>query len=201
MYRDSVLKEWFILFWVAFFVFLSPLPVSADSAEWEAKVVHVFDGDTLVVSRDGLAKIVRLYGIDCPEITQSFGLEAKGFTMGLVSGKRIRVVPVVKEGNIKYMVYIGDRCLNKELLKAGYAWYLVDDSSEKEWERLEQNARSEKIGLWSKENPMPPWEFKDGKKRTAGHRSHSIKWGEGKHTSGEVAVEVTPPQTKSIRKR
>jgi len=197
LYRNSILNELLVLFLVTFFLFLCPFSVSA---EWEARVVHVFDGDTLVVSRDGLAKIVSLYGIDCPEITQSFGLEAKGFTTGLVSGKKIKVIPVVKKDNIKFMVYIRDKCINKELLEAGYAWYLNDDSSEKAWKRLEQNARSEKRGLWSIENPMPPWEFKDKRKRTSDQRSHTIKWGDGKHTGGAFAVDVSPPK-KRRRKR
>jgi endonuclease YncB( thermonuclease family) len=197
LYRKSVLNELLVLFWIAFLVLLSPLSVSA---EWEARVVHVFDGDTLVVSRDGLAKIVRLYSIDCPEITQSFGLEAKGFTMGLVSGKKIKVIPVVKKSIIKFMVYIPDKCINKELLEAGYAWCLDDDSSEKEWKKLEQNARLEKRGLWSIENPIPPWEFKDERKRTSDQRSHTIKWGDGKHTGGASTVDVGPPKKRRRRR-
>ena len=46
------------------------------TSEWEAKVVDVFDGDTLIVSIGGRAEIIRLFGIDCPERKQNFGLRA-----------------------------------------------------------------------------------------------------------------------------
>ena len=195
LFRSNVLKWSSVLFWIASFLFLYPMSVAA---EWQARVVHVFDGDTLIVSRDGLAKIVRLYGIDCPEISQFFGLDAKSFTMGLVAGKKISVVPMAKKRNIKYVVYIGDKCINKEILRAGYAWYL-DDSSEKEWEELEQNARAEKKGLWSIENPIPPWEFKDEKNRMFEDRSRTIKWGDGKHIGGGLAIDVSPPKKRRRR--
>jgi len=31
------------------------------------KVVDFYDGDTLIISDDGRARIIRLFGVDCPE--------------------------------------------------------------------------------------------------------------------------------------
>jgi len=165
------------LFYFVLFAFFYPLSVYA---EWEAIVVNVFDGDTLIVSRDGYAEIIRLYGIDCPEKKQPYGLKAKDFTMDLVSREKIQVIPIGHRRYLNYKVYIGDQCLNEELLSAGYAWY-CHDSAEEKWAEIEKNARSSKRGLWSKKNPMPPWEFKGNNQRDNGiqidQSIHTIKWG------------------------
>ena len=49
----------------------------AQAADWQGKVVHVADGDTITVLKDGNEQVkVRLYGIDCPEKGQAFGTRA-----------------------------------------------------------------------------------------------------------------------------
>jgi len=166
-------------------------------AEWDAIVVNVVDGDTLVVSEDGLAKIVRLYGIDCPEQGQPFGSRARDFTRHMVSGKRIRVFPIDASRYIESKVYVQDKCLNEELLKAGYAW-TGEDLSDRKWERLEQQARAHKEGLWSNEDPVAPWEFRahrDDSRDEVVREIHTIKWG-GKH---RMAVQA--PRRPNVRSR
>ncbi len=164
----------FIVFSIFLFPALAP-------AEWQAKVVDVFDGDTLIVSREGRAEIISLFGIDCPEKEQPFGLEAKGFTSHLVSGKTIRIIPLKRSRYEMCKVYIGDKCLNEELLKAGYAWHYKDSTDEK-WAKMEQNAHSEGMGLWSEESPVPPWEFRGVKDKRTLDRAYTIKI-PGKHES------------------
>jgi len=44
---------------------------------WSGKVVHVADGDTVTVERDGKRVKVRLYGIDTPEKSQWYGQNVK----------------------------------------------------------------------------------------------------------------------------
>ena len=70
------------ILYIVLLAFLYPQSIFADS---EVVVINVFDGDTLIVSRDGNAEIIRLYGIDCPEKKQPYGLKAKDFTMDLSS--------------------------------------------------------------------------------------------------------------------
>ena len=78
-----------------FMILLFPLLAHA---EWQARVVHVLDGDTLITSRGRKAEIIRLFGIDCPEKEQVLGPAARSFTSGMVAGKIIRVIPVrIKE--------------------------------------------------------------------------------------------------------
>lgn len=61
---------------------------------WLGKVVHVADGDTITVLRDGKKVKIRLYGIDTPEKAQWYGQNAKTFTSAQVMGKTVDVQQV-----------------------------------------------------------------------------------------------------------
>ena len=97
---------------------ISLIPASS-LADWKVKIVDVFDGDTLIVSLAGRAEIIRLFGVDSPEKEQPFGLEAKSFTSNMVSGKVIRVELIEKSRYEMVKVYVDNKCLNEELLRAG----------------------------------------------------------------------------------
>jgi endonuclease YncB( thermonuclease family) len=158
---------------IALLLWLLPVPVLA---EWEARVVDVYDGDTLILSVGGLAKIIKLFGVDCPEKEQTLGLKAKEFTSNLVQGKKIKVITFKKRKYEICNVYILDKSLNEELLKAGYAWHYKKDSSDKKWAEFERHARSEKRGIWSKEGSIPPWDFRGDIERVDILKTHTIKW-------------------------
>jgi endonuclease YncB( thermonuclease family) len=63
--------------------------------------------------------------------------------------------------------------LNKELVRAGYAWwYSRYDPGDAEMQTLEADARQHHRGLWAVSNPLPPWEWrKRGKTPHHSHRS------------------------------
>ena len=48
------------------------------------KVLYVSDGDTLTVDDGGSKRKLRLYGIDAPEKTQTYGLESKEFLLNKI---------------------------------------------------------------------------------------------------------------------
>ena len=57
---------------------LLPLLFAAiDTDTFTAKVVGVKDGDSIVVLRDKDEVVIRLLDIDCPELSQAFGRQAK----------------------------------------------------------------------------------------------------------------------------
>ena len=66
-------------------IFLISFLFSSYSYAFEGKVILIADGDTITVLHDGEKEKIRLYGIDTPEMKQSFGKEAKAFTEGMVS--------------------------------------------------------------------------------------------------------------------
>ncbi|MDD3472705.1 MAG: thermonuclease family protein [Syntrophaceae bacterium] len=123
----------------------------------------VYDGDTVKVLKGTKTEKVRLYGIDCPEISQPFYQKARSFTSDKAFGKQVEVVPVQEDkyGRVVGWVYIGDECLNKELVKNGLAWhYVYFAPHETELRLLEKEAREKRINIWSQKKPQPPWEFR-----------------------------------------
>jgi micrococcal nuclease len=109
---------------------------------------------------------VRLYGIDCPEKRQAYGTRAKQFTSGLVFGKKVEVETVDVD---RYKRTVGivrlpeGTVVNEEIVRAGYAWVYPAYCKKPlclEWQRLEGEAATGRLGLWKDENPVPPWEWR-----------------------------------------
>jgi len=134
---------------------------------WQGKVVGVSDGDTIRVLYDQQEIKIRLWGIDCPESHQDFGNKAKKCTSQLCFGKTVEITDVDKDryGRTVALVILPDKkILNEELIRDGMAWVYKKYCNRPEvcsrWLELEQTARSQKVGLWSLPNPVPPWEFR-----------------------------------------
>jgi len=154
---------------VSMVLFLVLILLPASSWAWQGKVVGISDGDTITVLHEGKNKKVRLYGIDCPEHRQDFSRKAKEFTSKMVFGKTIEVKPMDTDwyGRTVGIAGIDGKSLNEELVKAGLAWVYTQYckvSFCSQWEGFQEDARKAKIGLWSVPNPVPPWEFRQGKK-------------------------------------
>ena len=150
-------------------IFLAPSisPQSIAYADFSGRVVGVSDGDTIKVLHNGRAEKIRLYGIDCPEKGQAFGNKAKQFTSEMVFGKE---VTIKDHGLDKYERTLGDviladgASLNRELVKAGLAWWYREYSTDESLGALEAEARSAKHGLWVDPNPVPPWCYRKRQK-------------------------------------
>lgn len=145
-------------------------PFLACAASFSGKVVKVSDGDTIEVMRDGRAEKIRLAGIDCPEKKQAFGQAAKRFTLDLAAQK---IVTVKVETTDRYGRTVGEvilpdgRSLNRELVRAGYAWWYRKYSSDTTLGILESEARTTRRGLWADPTPVTPWDWRRGEKKVA----------------------------------
>ena len=127
------------------------------------KVIRIIDGDTIVVLTKMNEQItVRLAGIDCPEKNQDFGTRAKQGTSILCFNKQVKIVPSGKDkyGRTIGFVFIDEICINEELLKLGLAWHYKKFNQDENLAQLEWTARTNKVGLWSLYNPIPPWDFR-----------------------------------------
>ena len=156
----------YIIFYFIIVLFLSG--ISYAQSPIQGKVVGVADGDTITVLQDSKQYKIRLYGIDTPEKKQGFGQKAKKFTSDMVFRQQVKIVAYDTDryGRTVGMVYIGKKCLNEELIKNGYAWVYKKYCSESfcnRWLQLERKARVNKLGLWTYDNPVAPWEFRRGK--------------------------------------
>ncbi len=160
-YRASFLTATFLVIWCGVYS-------SASAADFIGKVVGVLDGDTIEILHNGRAERVRLNGIDCPEKEQAFGKVAKQYTSTLVFGKDVTATPL---GLDRYGRTIGEvtfsdgRSLNRELVRAGLAWwYRKYAPGDAVLQRLEAEAREVKRGLWADSSPIPPWEWRNAKR-------------------------------------
>src|SRR2546428_9936275 len=96
------------------------------AGEFSGKVVRVIEGDTLEVIHKGVAERVRLNGIDFPERGQAYGSHAKKFTSQRVFGKQVTVKTYGLDKGRRTMgevILPGGMSLNRELVKAGLAWW------------------------------------------------------------------------------
>jgi len=154
--------------WLALILVVAVGDARSIADDYSGKVVGVSDGDTITVLRGRTPVKIRLSGIDCPETGQDFGSRAKSVTSELAFGKVVRVRPhdTDRYGRSVAEVVLPDgRNLNQELVRRGLAWwypkYAPNDSM---LSKLEAEARAAKIGLWSRPDPTPPWEWRRGGK-------------------------------------
>lgn len=143
-----------------------------DKDSLSGSVVAIADGDTFTLLTSNKEQVkVRLHGIDCPERRQDFGQVARQKLSELVFNKNVRIEKkdVDRYGRTIAIVYDEqNRCINEELLKAGLAWHYTAYDQNPEWAALERGAREKRLGLWSHNDPVAPWEWrKKGKKATA----------------------------------
>jgi len=78
------------------------------------------------------------------------------------------------------------RTLNRELVKAGLAWWYQRYSEDESLGRLEAEARAAKRGLWTEPNPIPPWQFRSEARGTTTPRVEPQK-----QQAPEVIVYIT----------
>lgn len=143
----------------------------APAADFTGKVVAVIDGDTITVLRGAEQVRVRLHGIDCPELRQDFGDRAKRRTSQLAFGEAVvvREVDTDRYGRtVAEVVLPGGDLLHRELARAGLAWwdarYAPDD---RVLRLIEAEARAARRGLWSRDDAVPPWEWRAERRKGA----------------------------------
>lgn len=156
---DLIAKR-FVLILISIF----PFVLLTESPSNKYMCVRVLDGDTVFVMKDKKEVKIKIDGVDCPEMGQAFGKNAKQFTSKLVLGK---VVEVSIKGldNFKTIVayvMVEKSDVSLELLKAGLAWnYKRFSSDDPIYAMAENDARNSRIGLWSMPNPTSPWDFRN----------------------------------------
>ncbi|WP_234111447.1 MULTISPECIES: thermonuclease family protein [Chryseobacterium] len=131
------------------------------------KIIGVKDGDTVEGLYYQFPMNIRLEHIDAPEKRQPFGTKSKEKLSDLCFGKMVTIISRGKNGNfdsrgrIIAEIFLEDGTnVNKEMLKSGLAWHFKKYSSDAEYARLEELAKSKKLGLWSDPNSISPWSFR-----------------------------------------
>jgi micrococcal nuclease len=129
----------------------------------QAEVLRVVDGDTIEVLVGGQEEDVRYIGVDTPESVtpgepvECFGRRAGTLNERLVGGRRV-TLRFDRErrdpyGRLLAYVYAGERMVNAELVRRGYARTLTiapNDSRAALLARLERDAGRAGRGLWGR---------------------------------------------------
>lgn len=126
------------------------------------QVIKVYDGDTIKARQDGTEIIIRLVGVDAPEISgdpnfpgQPYAREAKEFLEGLILKKAVQVKGY---GYLKYNIlmgeiFLGPENINLDMVRAGFGQVSKGEDPPADldlapYHEEEKAARSAKRGIW-----------------------------------------------------
>jgi endonuclease YncB( thermonuclease family) len=145
-------------------VLLLAASVASGQPVLEGSVVGITDGDTLTLLVDRTQHKIRLAQIDTPERAQPWGNKAKRALSKKVHRKTVtvRVSDTDRYGRLIGEIWLGDRDINRELIREGYAWTYRDYLTDRTLLDDEAHAKNEGLGLWSDPNPVPPWRWRRG---------------------------------------
>jgi endonuclease YncB( thermonuclease family) len=166
----SIPKRLLAIFCVATIALLTCGVATASTYSLSGKVVKVADGDTLTVLVNRQQHRIRLASIDAPETShgsdkpgQPFGEAAGKYLSSLVAGKVLTLTCFEHDqyGREVCDVPVDATTANRMLVQSGYAWadqqaggkYLRD----KALPALQKQAQTDKKGLWTEPNAIPPW--------------------------------------------
>ena len=142
-------------------------------------VTKVSDGDTIHVTTPEKTKLtVRLYGMDAPETPkinqrtghinkpgQPYGDESWKALDAKIMGKQVRldIIDIDRYKRMVGMIWIGNRNINLEMVKEGYAEAYLEYLKEPyraPFLRAETEARSARRGIWSLSGYERPSDFR-----------------------------------------
>jgi endonuclease YncB( thermonuclease family) len=132
----------------------------------EGKVIGITDGDTITLLVGRTRHTIRLAQIDAPESGQPWGSRSRQALADKVFNANVRVVVIDVDSNGREVgtVWLGDRDINRELVREGDAWvyqhYLTDQSLLTD----ERTARAGRAGLWDLADPVAPWDWRHARK-------------------------------------
>ncbi len=150
IYRLIVNRNNLAPFTLTFFILFLVTPFSFSS---NVKVTRVIDGDTIEIES---GEKVRLIGINSPEISDIFGIEAKGHLSQLIENKYVKLQKDnISSDRDRYQrllryVYIDEVDINKRMISDGYAFAYLSFrfSKSSEYEQAQIEAKNTKQGIW-----------------------------------------------------
>ncbi len=135
-------------------------------ADFVARVLMVHEGDRLTIHHQGRKDMVYLRNVDCPELKQPYGKQAKHATAAYIANREVVVRDLKRDrqGRMIADILLPDgRQIAHELIKEGLAWVQPGWSGDQSLKDMEELARAAGTGLWAESNPVPPWKWKSSK--------------------------------------
>lgn len=149
------------LTFVIFIALAFPAAAGSTNEVIRAQTVQIVDGDSITVVIEGEMVRVRLAEIDAPEGTQPFAIDSKESLSALCFWVNAELTSIRKDhyGRTLAKVECKGVNVNAEQVRRGMAWVKDQSAKDGELNKLQEEARSSKRGLWSYESPIPPWEW------------------------------------------
>lgn len=147
--------------------------VAGERKQFEARIIHVDDGDTVVAMTGiGQKTTIRLASIDAPETSknrckpgQPFSQKAKDALSAMVLGRTLSLVcyDVDRWDRSVCDIALENTTASRMLVSKGLAWantasqrYLRDPLVSD----LQSQAQLTHVGLWSVQDSVAPWEWR-----------------------------------------
>ncbi len=162
----------FFISLAGFSIFLAlPLFSFAD----QFKVTHVYDGDTIKVTENGNEIIIRLAGIDAPEISNKkhlpgmpFCMKSKEYLSSLVFNKTVHIKFYGKDAAGKSLgeIFAGELNINIEMINAGlaevYRGAPARNLNISAYRNAERTAKESVKGIWElRDQYFSPWDWRE----------------------------------------
>jgi micrococcal nuclease len=137
---------------------LSNFPHGAEAAEtYRGTVTYVTDGDTAKVVTNHGAFSVRFTGIDAPEVKhnrnesdQPWGQQSKEALTRKIEGHTVELSCDGKSYDRRVCtVILGGLNINEWMVQTGNAWAYDKYDKSGRMQRLENQAKSQRLGVWS----------------------------------------------------
>lgn len=137
------------------------------------RVVAIVNGDTIKVQDERhVQHTVRLAGFDAPEKYQKFAQRSDDALRELVFQKAV-TVEVGRAGGSPRVgkVLVQGRDASLELLAGGFGWYDksraqgLSAEDQRTYAAAAADARTRRSGLWRDAKPIPPWEYRAGRRK------------------------------------
>ena len=139
-----------------------------------ARVQHVIDGDTVIVSTFWRKLRIRLDSVDCPEHDQHWGDISRYGLIKLIGGHKILFEEHGQDrhGRTIATIFVQQNTrtswinVNAKMIALGHAWVMrnlnhhLSKKRQDELNKLENWARTKKVGLWQSSHPVPPWKWR-----------------------------------------
>lgn len=171
------------------------LMVSASFEAHAEKVKSVEDGNTMTIVLDDRPVPLKLAYIDAPEKKQAYGDASRKSLADLCLGKNavLQNKQTDYSGTLVAVVQCDGSEANRLQVERGLAWVDPKHNNDLSLPALEAMARRDRRGLWTDDDPVPPWKFRrPPRKAKLAHVRHSDdaicfvdKWGSYRIVDGD----------------
>ncbi len=159
---------------VLVFIALAVLTTTSNADTLTGRVVGIADGDTLtLLDATNTQHKIRLSGIDSPEKRQPFGEHCKKSLSDLAYDRAVAIesTKLDRYGRVIGKVLVNGHDVNLEQVRRGCGWHYKKYQNEQilddrlSYNAAEGAARASRVGLWTDNKPMPPWDWRKARRK------------------------------------